>query len=155
MRRPANTPRRADGAIAVEFALVMLPLTVLVFGLIQYGLYFWAMQGGADIARTAARTAAANDAATFTCSAFKGDVQGQVDGLTGSGATATITRTYVDEDSPANGVTVGDIVKVTVQFTSVDLHFPFVPFIRGGVVSSSGTARLENVDPDNPPANCS
>ena len=132
----------------------MLPLTVLVFGLIQYGLYFWAMQGGADIARTAARTAAANDAATFSCSAFKGDIRDQVNGLTGSGATATITRTYVDEDTPANGVTVGDTVKVSVQFKSMDLHFPFVPFIRDGVVTSSGTARLENVDRDNPPANC-
>lgn len=145
----------SDGAVAVEFALVMVPLTVLIFGLIQYGLYFWAMQGGSDIARTAARTAAANDAATFTCAAFEADIRDQVDGLSGSGSTATITRTYVDEDTPANGVTVGDTVKVTVQFKSVDLHFPFVPFIHDGVVTSAGTARLENVDRDNPPANCS
>jgi Flp pilus assembly protein TadG len=147
--------RRSDGAVAVEFALVMLPLIALVFGLIQYGLYFWAMQGGADIARSAARTAAANDAATFSCAAFKGDLQGQIDGLTGTGATATITRTYVDADSPANGTTVGDTVKVSVRFKSVDLQFPFVPFIRNGVVASTGTARLDNVDPDNPPASCS
>lgn len=147
--------RQADGAVAVEFALVMLPLVVLVFGLIQYGLYFWAMQGGADIARSAARNAAANPDATFTCAAFEADVRDQIDGLSGSGSTATVTRTYVDADSPANGITVGDSVKVSVQFKSIDLHFPFVPFIHDGLVTSSGTSRLDNVDPDNPPASCS
>jgi hypothetical protein len=91
----------------------------------------------------------------LSCDAFRGDLQGQIDGLTGTGATATITRTYVDADSPANGITVGDTVKVSVRFKSVDLHFPFVPFIRNGIVASTGTARLDNVDPDNPPASCS
>jgi len=147
--------RRAEGAIAVEFALVMLPLVVLVFGLIQYGLYFWAMQGGADIARTAARTAAVGDAATRTCDAFRAAVRDQVNGLTGSGSTATITRTYVDAQSPADGVTVGDTVKISVRFKSVDLHFPFVPFIRDGVVTSSGTARVDFTDDNNPPETCS
>jgi Flp pilus assembly protein TadG len=134
--------------------MVMLPLVVLIFGLIQYGLYFWAMQGGADIARTAARAAAANDPLTSTCVAFRADIRDQINGLAGSGSTATITRTFVDTDSPANGLTVGDTVTISVRFKSIDLHFPFVPFIRDGVVSSSGTARLDNADPDNPPESC-
>jgi Flp pilus assembly protein TadG len=152
---PARARRPEAGAIAVEFALVMLPLIVLVFGLIQYGLYFWAMQGGADIARTAARTAAVGDAATKTCAAFRAAVRDQVNGLTGSGSTATITRTYIDAQSPADGVTVGDTVKISVRFKSVDLHFPFVPFIRDGVVTSSGTARVDFTDDNNPPETCS
>lgn len=147
--------READGAIAVEFALVMMPLLVLVFGLIQYGLYFWAMQGGSDIARDAARVAAVDDASTYTCADFRSDIGDEINGLTGSAATATITRTYVDTNAPA-GVSVGDKVKVSVQFKSVDLHFPFVPFIRDGVVTSTSTARVDYVrDPDNPPVNCS
>lgn len=146
--------RSDDGVVAVEFALVMMPLLVLVFGLIQYGLYFWAMQGGSDIARSASRVAAVDDVNTYTCDAFKADIADQIDGLTGSGSSATVTRTYVDTESPA-GVSVGDKVKVSVQFKSVDLHFPFVPFIHDGVVSSSSTARVDYVrDPDNPPANC-
>ena len=108
--------RSADGAIAVEFAMVMLPLVVLIFGLIQYGLYFWAMQGGADIARTAARAAAANDPLTSTCVAFRADVRDQINGLAGSGSTATITRTFVDTDSPANGITVGEIRATDAMF---------------------------------------
>ena len=147
--------RTADGAVAVEFALVMMPLVALVFGLIQYGLYFWAMQGGSDIARSAARVAAVDDVSTYSCDAFRTDIRDQIDGLSGSGATATITRTYADTEAPA-GVSVGDKVTVSVQFRSVDLHFPFVPFIHDGLVTSTGTARVDYVrDPDNPPGNCS
>jgi Flp pilus assembly protein TadG len=146
--------RSADGAVAVEFALVMMPLFALVFGLIQYGLYFWAMQGGSDIARSAARVAAVDDVNTYTCDAFRADIRDQINGLTGSASTATITRTYTDTTAPT-GVSVGDKVTVSVQFTSVDLHFPFVPFIHDGVVTSTGTARVDYVrDPDNPPVNC-
>ena len=150
-----RTPRNQRGAIAVEFALVMLPLVVLIFGAIQYGLYFWAMQGGSDIARDAARVAAVDDASTYACADFRSDVIDQINGLTGSASTATITRTYLDTNTPA-GVSVGDKVEVSVRFKSVDLHFPFVPFIRDGVVNSTGTARVDYVrDPNNPPENCS
>ena len=147
--------RRADGAAAVEFALVMMPLVALVFGLIQYGLYFWAYQGGSDIARSASRVAAVDDVNTYSCDAFRSDIRDQINGLTGSASTATVTRTYADTTAPT-GVSIGDKVTVTVQFQSIDLHFPFVPFIRGGVVRSTSTARVDYVrDPDNPPANCS
>ena len=154
MVKPGSRRRSADGVIAVEFALVMMPLLVLVFGLIQYGLYFWAMQGGSDIARNAARIAAVDDVGTYSCAAFRTDVRDQINGLTGSGSTATITRTYVDSATPA-GVSIGDKVTVSVSFKSVDLHFPFVPFIHDGVVTSSGTARVDYVRTLTPPASCS
>ena len=56
----AIRPRRRteNGAAALEFALVMPLLLLLVFALIQYGVYFWAYQGGSDAARMAARSAA-------------------------------------------------------------------------------------------------
>jgi Flp pilus assembly protein TadG len=151
-------PRRRGerGAVAVEFALVLLPLVVLLFGAIQYGLYFWAMQGGSDIARSAARVSSVGDVATSTCAAFRADIQSQINGLTGSGATATITRTFVDTSSPADGVTPGDTVQVSVQFTSADMHFPFIPMIHDGMVTSTAQARVDFVpDPDNPPQDCS
>lgn len=139
----ARTRRRDDesGATAVEFALVMIPLVVLVFGLVQYGLYFWAMQGGSDIARSAARTASVGNPAD--CATFRADVKSQIDRLSGAGATATVTRSY-QQQSPSE-VQVGDTVTVTVKFNSVDLHFPFIPFIDGGVVSSSAESRVDFV----------
>lgn len=129
------------GAAAVEFALVVLPVIVLVFGLIQYGLYFWAMQGGSDIARSATRLAAVGSPAD--CAAFRSAIRDQIDDLSGSGSTATITRTY-QRQTPTK-VSVGDTVNVQVSFNSIDLHFPFLPFIHDGQVTSQAQARVDFV----------
>ena len=133
--------RTDRGATAVEFALVSIPLLTLLFGFVQYGFYFWAMQGGSDIARSAARLAAVGTPAT--CSAFRSDIRAQIDDLAGSGSTATIRRTYT-QANPAE-VSIGDTVKVVVEFNSVDLHFPFVPFIHDGRVRSEADARVDYV----------
>src|SRR4051794_13686771 len=106
--------RREQGAAAVEFALVMVPLLVLLFGAIQYGLYFWAMQGGSDIARSAARSAAVGDTTTKTCTAFRSDIRDQIKGVSGDTSSATITRSYADTDPEGEGLTEGDTVRVSV-----------------------------------------
>ena len=36
--------RNEHGASAVEFALIMIPFFVLIFGLIEYGWYFYVAQ---------------------------------------------------------------------------------------------------------------
>ncbi|MFD1945546.1 TadE/TadG family type IV pilus assembly protein [Nocardioides aestuarii] len=146
--------RRADrGASAVEFALVLPFLLLLVFGLIQYGLYFWALQGGSDLARGAARLSAvgnANDCTTLTNS-----VTGTPAAAPGYASTVpTVTRTYTDAETP-NAVLgqwePGDKVTVTVTFTAIDMKFP-VPFIQGGTVSQRVDARVERIDGQ--PTNC-
>jgi len=148
--------RSEDGVVAVEFALVMLPLVVLVFGAIQYGLYFWAMQGGSDIARSAARDSAVGDVTTVTCADFRAGIRDQINHLASDGTTATITRTFVDAQTPANGLDPGDKVQISISFKSTDLHFPFVPFIHDGRVTSTATARVDYVvDPDHPSETCS
>lgn len=141
--------RGTDGAAAVEFALVSVPVIVLLFGLIQYGLYFWAMQGGSDIARDAARLASVGNPSS--CSAFRSAVQDRINGLTGTGSTATIQRTYTEQT--AGKVSVGDSVHVVVQFKSADMHFPFLPFIRDGVITSQSDSRVEYVPSQ--PESCS
>ncbi|MEQ8718727.1 MAG: TadE/TadG family type IV pilus assembly protein [Acidimicrobiales bacterium] len=50
--------RRDDGAVAIEFALVLPILVVLVFGIIQFGLFFNRQQGVHAAAREGARIAA-------------------------------------------------------------------------------------------------
>lgn len=139
--------RRSDGAAAVEFALVVIPVLVLVFGLIQYGLYFWSLQGGSDVARSAARLAAVGKPAS--CSEFRAEIQSQIDALAGAGATDTIERTY--STATPGEVAVGDRVKVVVEFQSIDLHFPFVPFIDHGRVTAKAETRVEYV-PSQPEA---
>jgi Flp pilus assembly protein TadG len=144
--------RPEHGASAVEFALVMIPLITLLFGAIQYGLYFWAMQGGSDITRSAVRASAVGDANVVTCAGFRANIRSQIGGL-GDGATATITRTFTKAN--ASGVRPGDKVQVSVQFKSTDMHLPFIPFIRDGLVTSTAESRVDYVDEQNPPQDCS
>lgn len=137
--------RRARGdraAAVVEFALIVPILLLVVFGLIQYGMYFWAMQGGSDIARSAARMSAVGDPAT--CTAFRDRVKAEIDGLTGSSPSATITRTYTPQGAHTD-VRVGDSVQVYVAFDSFDLQLPMLPFVNNGRVTSTAEARVDYV----------
>lgn len=119
----------------------MLPVVVLMFGLIQYGFYFWAMQGGSDIARSAARLSSVGRPPT--CAEFQAEVTSQVNDLVGSGMTESIARSY-DRQDP-DEVQVGDVVSVVVRFRSPDLHFPFIPFIDDGMVTARAESRVDYV----------
>lgn len=141
---PSRRKSRPEaGAAAVEFALIAPILLLLVFGMVQYGFYFWSAQGGAVATRDAARRAAVGD--HESCTAFRDDVRARIDAL-GDAAGATITRAYTK--GPGNtdaGVQVGDVVTVTVAFTSVDLGIPLIPFVNGGLVQQSADSRVESV----------
>ncbi len=72
-----RTQRREDGAAAVEFALVTPILFLMLFGIIQYGIYFYDASGARTGVREAARQGvvksfpacgtAANDYDKLTC----------------------------------------------------------------------------------------
>ena len=152
--RSVRSRRSEQGATAVEFALVLIPLLVIIFGIVQYGLYFWAMQGGSDIARSAARlSAVGNPAQCNTVGTVKGfvpSVRDQIDNLAGSPGSAVIKRSYETASGtalnpPTDQINVGDQVKVEVRFKSVNLHFPFLPFIDDGWVTSHAEARVDFV----------
>jgi Flp pilus assembly protein TadG len=145
----SNRRRRGErGAAAVEFALLAPIVLLLVFGIIQYGLYFWADQGGSDAGRDAARLSAVGK--PTDCATFTANVTAPIDSM---GNNFDITRTYTDSDGDGQ-IEVGDNVTVTVTFDSIDLQIPFLPFIDHGQVSSTAKARVEYVN-DGQPANCS
>jgi Flp pilus assembly protein TadG len=126
-----------SGAAAVEFALVVPVLLLIVFGVVQYSFYFWALQGGSDAARDAARRAAVGS--PVTCAAFVTSVSTNIAALkTGN---VSVKRDY----SATGSVAPGDTVTVTVAFDSLDFNFPFVPFVDSGRVFQQATARVENV----------
>jgi Flp pilus assembly protein TadG len=130
-----------SGAVAVEFALILPILLILVLGIIQYGMYFYARQGGSDVARDAARRAAVGEPST--CAAFRTMVRANINDVTGSGSTATITRTYTKSNPRL--VQVGDTVNVTVSFTSFDMNIPLVPMVADGRVAATVKSRVEYV----------
>jgi len=136
--------RNADGgAAAVEFALISVLLFTVLFGILQYAIYFWALQSGSHAAREAARQAAVG---ALTCGQFKAAVLDNAQGE--NPATVQAKRTFYTDATMttlASPAVVGGVVKVVVSFESIDLNFPFVPFIDDGLVSEQAVARVENV----------
>ncbi len=53
-----STVRQEDGAAAVEFALIVGVLALLLFGMLEFGLAFWQVQNLRSATREAARVAA-------------------------------------------------------------------------------------------------
>ncbi|HEY0888936.1 MAG TPA: TadE family protein [Nocardioides sp.] len=147
-------PLRERGAAAVEFALVMPILLMLVFAILQYGLYFWAAQGGSDIARDAARRAAVGqplECSTASGEGFADIIEDQVAAIAGT-SDVEVTRTYTP--APTSNTTDGlveinDTVNVTVSFKSIDLRIPLVPRVRDGLVTARAEGRVEYV-PEQP-----
>lgn len=119
----------------------MLPiLLLLVLGIIQYGLYFWAMQGGADVARDAVRRAAVGELGT--CTTFRNALGSQLGSF--STGTPTISRSFDGSDATP-GVQVGERVTVNLRFSSLDLNLPFLPLPHDGDVVTAAEARVEHV----------
>jgi Flp pilus assembly protein TadG len=122
--------RDERGGAALEFALVAPVLFALLFGILQYGYHYWAIETASATAREAARrfavgtelTCTQNEAIAHADSAALGPV--------------TVSRTPV---SPK----VGDLVTVTVSFQSLDMHLFPVP--DDGWISQTDTARVETV----------
>lgn len=138
--RPTNARARDPldrGAAAVEFALVSLLLFTVLFGILQYGLYFWQLQGGAAAAREAARQSAVG---MWGCT----ELQSQTSSRVPAGGAVTVQRTYVAASGAATtSPETGDDVEVTVSFNTVAVGL--VPMPNNGVVLSEARARVETV----------
>lgn len=141
-------PRRRDehGASAVEFALVLVPILVILFGLIQYGLYFYSAQSGSQAANAAVRQLSVGNCQNAT--AFQTYVDDQI-GAAKTGS-ATITTVYQNPDGTtpaapeATNVGIGGTVKLTISFPTVNLNFPFVPFLSDSTIVRDVEARVED-----------
>lgn len=142
-RRRPTSRRGESGSVSVEFALVLIPFLVLVFGMLQYSTWFFSAQSGAAAAREAARRSAVGD---LSCTELATRARQNAELESG---TVTVTRSYSRANSPIAdaAIQVGDDVNVVVAYTTLDFHFPFIPMPgEGGVrakVSETATARVE------------
>jgi Flp pilus assembly protein TadG len=136
------------GAAAVEFALVLIPMLYLVFGVIQYGWYFYAMQSGSSAVGDAARRIAVGNCQTT------GEVQTLIFNHLGAATTAsssssistTISYTKADGSGAASSPgEIGGAVTVTATFPTLNMHFPFIPVPNGGSVTRTNVARIEDL----------
>ena len=126
--------RSEQGAAAVEFALIAMLLFTLLFGIIQFSLWFWAWEAGGHAAREAARVAAVSP-----CDTAKIQTAGKGP-LNGPPAAATPLPTVTP--SKVSPVKVGDPITVTVVFKSIDVGF--FPWLNM-TITRSATSRVENV----------
>ena len=131
--------RREDGAAAVEFALIVGLLAILVFGLLEYGLAFWQVQNLRAAAREGARVAAVGGDDTAVHTAME---NASVGSFTSS---SSFTRNRVCDDDNA-----GQEVKITISNPSLSgavqeafkINIPFIPLIQLDP-ELSGTFRCE------------
>jgi len=125
--------RSERGAMAVEFALVFPIVFAVMFGIIQYGIYFWGRSTVAASARESARQLAVGT--DWTCSRDQALAKAN-----GAGSGAVVTRKYVNAGNEAK---IGDLVEVTV--TAKSLAPAFLPLPGHGSITEVATARVENI----------
>ena len=151
MTMVARVRQRRDerGASAVEFGLVLIPMLYLIFGVIQYGWYFYAMQAGSSAVGDAARRIAVGNCQTTS------EVQGVIFNHLGAATTAssssgiatTITYGKADGSGPASSPgEIGGSVTVTATFPTMDMHFPLIPVPGSGQITRTNVARIEDLD---------
>jgi Flp pilus assembly protein TadG len=102
VRRPVRWPGRDRGAAAVEFALLLPLLLILVFGIIDFGRMLNAQITITEAAREGARA-----------SALGTDAKARVDSMTGGLGTVNTGTTACPANPAANDTTT---VVVTYQF---------------------------------------
>ena len=131
--------RREEGAAAVEFALIVGLLAILVFGLLEYGLAFWQVQNLRAAAREGARVAAVrgDDAAVRDAM-----VESSAGSLSGSWSFSR-SRTC-DRDTSGQEVTIminNGSLSGSVR-EAFEVSIPFLPPITLNL-TLSGTFRCE------------
>jgi Flp pilus assembly protein TadG len=120
--------RREEGAAAVEFALIVGLLAILVFGLLEYGLAFWQVQNLRAAAREGARVAAVRGNNSQIGSAMVEASAGSLPSGFGGFSASKV----------CNDTTSGEQVKVTIQNAALsgsvkeafEVSIPFLPPIQ-------------------------
>jgi hypothetical protein len=104
-----------------------------MFGIIQYGVYFWGRSTAAASARESARQLAVGT--DWTCSHDQA-----VTKANGAGKGVVVTLKYLNATNTAK---IGDLVQVTVAAKT--LAPTFLPLPDSGAITEVATARVENI----------
>ena len=103
--------RKEDGAAAVEFALIVGVLSLLIFGMMEYGLAFTQMQSLKAGAREGARTAAVRANRSTIEAALNSGTGGSLNGYTAeviqvNGSTVSGSGPFCTNNTSGQNVTV-------------------------------------------------
>jgi Flp pilus assembly protein TadG len=147
MRRALRRGRAGeDGATAVEFALVLIPLLVVLLGSIQYGWYFFTAQSASSAARETARQLSVGDCQGAGEALSYARRQANVIDLTLEYGLADDTSDTAIDGSTGVLPARGDQLRVVVTADAGIINF--VPVPAGGVVTRVTDARVEDLTQD-------
>lgn len=133
-----------SGAAAVEFALILTPLLLLVFGIIYFSLYYNALQGTQAAAREGARLASLRSSnSAMACASAEAALQGVP--VDASSAKFGVANTSNPPDGACSVASypcsVGNRDVFVRVRASVTFSIPFVPN-GSGIKTVSSTAKF-------------
>ena len=119
----------------------------LVFGIIQYGWYFYAMQAGSSAVGDAARRVAVGNCQTTAQvqTLIHDHLGAATTASSGSGITTTVTYTKANGGSASAPGEIGGSVTVKATFPTLNMHFPLIPVPGDGSITRTNVARIEDL----------
>lgn len=140
--------QRRWAATAVETGLVMIPLTMFLFGVFEYGrlLMDWNILNNA--AREGCRYALVNNTSSTISTSVKSVVTTYMAGQSGSftSVTVSVSGTHNGVSTTVNNLVAGDLITVTVSGTYKFMNvIPLVRLPSSLTISSSVTMLCEGV----------
>lgn len=108
------------GASAVEFALVVVPFLLLLFGIIEVGRAFWTRQVLADVAIMGARCMGVMQRECIENDSYAAGktLSFLVDGLRGRGVSVPDENIVLEPDAECDGLPGFSRVTISLQFSS-------------------------------------
>ena len=149
-RRRGHGPRRETGASAVEFAIILPVLLTLIFGIIDYGLFFFDSIGLRQGAREAARQAVVLRVDTAACGttvsydAIACTARANSNNVLGQGTPRVKVKMLLAQSQPNPDATwrQGNQFTVCTQ-TSERAATGLVPFPGNGIMTSKVVMSIE------------
>lgn len=150
-----HATRRQEGAILVEFALVLVPLLLLIMGFLQLGIAMNAKIDATHLTAEGARYIAVNQNPGLPSDTLQAYIRSKAD-TTDLKENANICVEYPTNPETSTAGQVGDPVRVTLTY-----DYDLIPFVSNRLegnpsalaVTSEATMRLE-AEPTNVPAGC-
>lgn len=132
-RRVRGFARGRRGATAVEFALVVAPLLLVLLGISEFGRFFWTAQVLQRVATRAARCVGLLQsdcaaAGAYSASATITYVQTQA-----SIYGVTLTSAMITPSAAATCAGVANFATVQISYSFVTMAPSFIPALAGGV----------------------
>lgn len=157
--RPSTAPARRNrrfgarrssdrGAALVEFALIAVPLFLILFGTIEFASAFFQLNDVRHGAREGIRLIAVDSDRVPSYAGIDMDTNGErlaqatcerMDSKKG----VTVTIQLTDLDTPANGFDIGDDVRLRTSKPIDQLTMMFDPVLKHVVLDEVVTSRLE------------